>query len=89
MKKETTLSGPALRLSPGPSLQLNNMLCNSNCKWNLRSVRCKVDGENRSKFTKAHHDRSAIACTGELVKEGKSYHLKNPRNLEIHEDPEF
>jgi hypothetical protein len=34
----------------------------------------------------AHSRRKTIACTGELVKEGRSYHLLNPRDLLVLED---
>lgn len=51
-----------------------------------RAVRCHLEGEARGLATKAHHDRSPIVCTGDLVKEGKAYHLKNVRDLEVLED---
>jgi hypothetical protein len=53
-----------------------------------RTVRCHVEGETRRLVTKAHHDRSPIICTGDLVKEGKVYHLKNVREIQILDDEE-
>ena len=34
----------------------------------------------------AHGHRKTIACTGELIKEGRTYHLQNPRDLVVLED---
>jgi len=34
----------------------------------------------------AHNRRKPISCTGELVKEGRSYRLSNPRDLHLIED---
>ena len=53
-----------------------------------RTVRCHVEGETRRLVTKAHQDRSPVICTGDLAKEGKAYHLKNVREMEIVEGEE-
>lgn len=46
-----------------------------------RRIRIKLEGADYECAVNAHRDTEAIQCTGELVKEGHAYTLKNPRNF--------
>ncbi len=46
-----------------------------------RTVVTRLDGGNHHLAIKAYEERLPVRCVGELVKEGKSYRLKNPRDF--------
>ena len=49
----------------------------------LRFVVMRLDRANYSKAVTAHEQRQTVRCTGELVREGRGYRLKDPRHFEI------
>jgi len=51
-----------------------------------RSVFTELDGELHKLAIRSYEHRLTIACIGELVKEGKSYRLKNARDFRVVEE---
>lgn len=48
-----------------------------------RKVNVELFGDDYDQAIKAHQSEHPILCEGELVKDGRSYRLQNPRNLTI------
>jgi hypothetical protein len=48
-----------------------------------RRVVVSLGPQNYSEAVRAHEERRAVRCTGELVKEGRGYRLLNPRHFEV------
>lgn len=55
---------------------------------NRRTVHAELTGADHSLAIRAYENRLPIACTGELVREGKSHRLKNPRGLRLLDETE-
>lgn len=53
-----------------------------------RTVQAELAGNDHALAIRAYENRFPIACTGELVREGKSYRLKNPRSLRLVDESE-
>lgn len=53
-----------------------------------RTVHAELTGEDHSLAIRAYEDRLPIACNGELIREGKSHRLKNPRGLRLVDESE-
>jgi len=51
-----------------------------------RTVVTELDGQAHYLAIRAYKERLAVRCVGELLKEGKSYRLKNPRDLRLVDD---
>jgi hypothetical protein len=51
-----------------------------------RTVVTELQGEDHTRAIRAYEDRLAIRCFGELRKEGKSYRLRNPRDVRLVDD---
>lgn len=48
-----------------------------------RRVVVSLGPESYSQAGRAHDERKAVRCTGDLLKEGQSYRLLNPRHFEV------
>jgi hypothetical protein len=48
-----------------------------------RYIALRLEKESYSKAVQAHEQRLTVKCVGELVKEGRGYRLKNPRQFEV------
>ena len=53
-----------------------------------RTVHADLTGDDHSLAIRAYENRLPIACTGELVREGKSHRLKNPRGFRLLDESE-
>lgn len=54
----------------------------------LRRINVVLDAEDYDLATEAHARRLPVALEGELVRQGRGYALKHPRNLRITDSPE-
>lgn len=52
----------------------------------LRQVQVEMGGENYERAIEAHKRELPFRCEGELVREGRTYTLRNARNLTVEEE---
>jgi hypothetical protein len=52
----------------------------------LRKVRVELEGADYAVALRAHGQRVPVACEGELVREGRTFFLRNPRQLRVREE---
>jgi hypothetical protein len=48
----------------------------------MRRITLRLGPDTYSQAVRAHDERRSVRCTGELVKEGAGYRLKDPRHFE-------
>ncbi|GAB4198759.1 MAG: hypothetical protein OHK0022_18440 [Roseiflexaceae bacterium] len=49
----------------------------------FKNVQLQLDAHHYRLAVKAHDQRAMMRCEGELVREGRSFELRNPRNIEF------
>ena len=59
-----------------------------NVDGDRRTLHAELTGEDHSLAIRAYENRLPIACNGELVRDGKSHRLKNPRGLRLVDETE-
>ena len=79
----TPTYGAANKSAVKPTATEGDVTIKGSVEGRLRQITLRLGPETYSKAIQAHDDRSTVQCTGELVKEGRGYRLKDPRRFEI------
>ncbi len=89
--EDVELQGFVTRLSRGPQQEPGEIILEGLIDGDLRRVAVRLVGDGvYSLAVQAHDHRGRVACTGDLVKEGRGFRLKNPRHFrEIEPDEGF
>jgi len=82
-QEEFELAGTIFRLERGEGQEVGAATVRSYMDRRYKLVRIELDPDDFEIATTALNHRDLISCFGELVKEGKSFQLKNPRAFRI------
>jgi hypothetical protein len=75
------LEGQVYRLERSPGERSGRVFLNGLIDGKLRGVCLQLEDAGYQLALRAHDQRQRLACVGELVREGKSYELRNARSL--------
>jgi hypothetical protein len=82
-REDFELEGVVTRLDRGPDAAEGDVTIVGGVDGQMRSITLRFGPETYSLAIKAHQDRRPVRCVGELVKEGRSYRLRDPRHFEL------
>jgi hypothetical protein len=80
--EDSEIEGVVTRLDRSPTAIEGDVTITGNVEGRLRRVTLRLGQEAYIQAIQAHEDRRTVRCTGELVKEGRGYRLKDPRHFE-------
>lgn len=81
--EDIEVEGIVTRLVRGPDEPEGDVTITGAIDGQMRPITLSLDDDTYSRAVQAHDDRRTVRCTGELVKEGRGYRLKNPRHFEV------
>lgn len=82
-RDEFELQGYVYKLERAPAAAAGRVMVDGIVDGRWRAVGIELGDAHYQLALGAHDQRQRISGTGELVREGKSFVLRNPRNLEI------
>ena len=77
------LNGPVVKLERGEEEDIGRVTIIGFVDDQPRKVLLELTDSDYHKAIQAHEDGQTIYCVGELVRSGRSFLLKNPRDLSI------
>jgi len=77
------IEGVVTRLDRDPHATEGDVTVTGSVEGQLRRIVLRLGPETYSLAVQAHDERRPVRCTGELVKEGRGYRLKDPRHFEL------
>ncbi len=80
---DVEVEGVVTRLDRGPEAVGGEVTIYGNVEGQSRRMILRLEGETYSRAVQAHASRQTVRCTGDLIKEGRSYRLQNPRRFEV------
>jgi hypothetical protein len=80
---DVEIEGFVTRLDRGHEAREGDVTIEAGVDGKLRRVAMRLGAESYSKAVLAHDERRPVRCTGELLKEGRGYRLKDPRHFEF------
>jgi hypothetical protein len=81
--EDVEVEGFVTRLDRGPAVTEGDVTITGVVEGQMRRITLSLSPETYHQATQAHDERRAVRCTGELMKEGRGYRLKDPRHFEI------
>jgi hypothetical protein len=81
--EDVEIEGFVTRLDRGHEATEGDVTVEASLDGKLRRIALRLGTETYSRAIQAHDERRPVRCTGELVKEGRGYRLKDPRHFEI------
>jgi len=82
-REEFELEGIVVKLDRGPTDQVGIITVLGFIEGRPHNIRMQLDGDDYTKATTAHDQRRVISVLGDLIREGRSYVLRQPRGLRI------
>jgi hypothetical protein len=80
---DVEIEGIVTRLDRGATASEGDVTITGSVEGHMRRITLRLGIEAYSQAIQAHEERRTVRCTGELVKEGRGYRLKDPRRFEI------
>jgi hypothetical protein len=81
--EDAEIEGFVTRLDRGREAKEGDVTIEASVEGKLRRIILRLGTETYSQAVQAHDERRPVRCTGELVKEGRGYRLKDPRHFEF------
>ncbi len=81
--EDAEIEGFVTRLDRGREAKEGDVTIEASVEGKLRRIVLRLGTETYSQAVQAHDERRPVRCTGELVKEGRGYRLKDPRHFEF------
>ena len=81
--EDAEIEGFVTRLDRGREAKEGDVTIEAGVEGKLRRIVLRLGTETYSQAVQAHDERRPVRCTGELVKEGRGYRLKDPRHFEF------
>jgi len=85
-REDFELDGVVTRLERGPKAQSGDVTILGFVEGQQRKVRAQLPPGVYDHAIRAHQERLAVTCFGDLVKEGRSYRLRDPRGFEVKQE---
>ena len=82
-REEFALFGVVVKLDRRPGADSGEVTINSVMEERPRKVVLELTDPDYQTAIRAHQEMIPVSCTGELVKEGKSFRLRNPRQFQL------
>lgn len=83
---DVTIEGIVTGLDRSPEATEGNVTISASLEGRVRRIMLRLNADTYPQAIQAHKDRRIVQCSGDLVKEGRSYRLKDPRHFEIMPD---
>lgn len=84
----TEVVGPVVKLNSAEPSQGGEAVLHAPVDGRSRSVRVVLDSAAYQAAIAAHRDGALVRCVGDLGREGRSWILRNPRDLGVASEPE-
>ncbi|MER9124262.1 hypothetical protein NKH81_14360 [Mesorhizobium sp. M0959] len=81
--EDVDVEGVVTRLDRGPAASEGDVTITGSVDGQMRRITLRLGSDTYRHAIQAHDERRTVRCTGELVKEGRGYRLKDPRHFEI------
>jgi hypothetical protein len=81
--EDVEIEGFVTRLDRGRETTEGDVTIEASLEGKLRRIALRLGQEAYRQAIQAHDERRPVRCTGELVKEGRGYRLRDPRHFEI------
>jgi hypothetical protein len=81
--EDVEIEGFVTRLDRGREATEGDVTIEASLEGKLRRIALRLGTEAYSLAIQAHDERRPVRCTGDLVKEGRGYRLREPRHFEI------
>jgi hypothetical protein len=80
--EDVEIEGFVTRLHRGPTAKEGEVTIEASIEGKLRRITLRL-GAEYSQAAQAHERRHPVRCTGELVREGRGFRLRDPRHFEF------
>jgi hypothetical protein len=81
--EDVEIEGFVTRLDRGPEAKEGDVTVTGGVDGQMLRIVLRLGAETYSQAVQAHEERRPVRCTGELVKEGRGYRLRDPRHFEM------
>jgi hypothetical protein len=81
--EDVEVEGVVTRLVRGATATEGDVTITGTVDGQMRRITLRLGPNTYSEAVRAHDERRTVRCTGELVREGGGYRLKDPRHFEI------